>query len=375
MLQWYVCLPVSVDVPNVTCMRISQAWPVALRTAPYFRVTLPSPNALVPTDIPEDHGFLTLATSGDIATAILSYPWSSCDTTSPPLTLPVGPKRILFSSLVHVDVSNCGLTNFPQSLLTVGHSLEVLNMGGNRLSSLPGTMVALKKLRILFFASNAFTSVPTVLGSLPSLYMLSFKSNRLSCVPETSLSPSLGWLILTDNRIESLPSSLGKCSGMRKLMLANNLLSGLPNSMATLKELELLRLAANRFKRLPDWLFRLPKLCWLAIAGNPCCAVPDDGRVVVPEVPFSNITVGQVLGQGASGVVHACTLSNLAGASVDSAAAVERGFAVKLFKGEATSDGLPADEMAAALLSGSHRNLIQVLRGCSLFVPWRLSTF
>lgn len=38
-----------------------------------------------------------------------------------------------------------------------------------------------------------------------------------------------------------------------------------------------------------------------------------------------------------------------------------RPVAVKIFKGEMTSDGLPADEMAVCLAAGNHPNLIEVL--------------
>ena len=54
---------------------------------------------------------------------------------------------------------------------------------------------------MLFFAGNKFTHVPESLGKLPNLFMLSFKSNLLEVVSEAALSESLGWLILTDNKI------------------------------------------------------------------------------------------------------------------------------------------------------------------------------
>jgi len=80
-------------------------------------------------------------------------------------------------------------------------------------------------LRILFFLGCDFTSVPEMLGAMPSLYMLSFKANKIRTVPAASLSPKLGWLILSDNEIETLPDSIGACVGMRKLMLAGNKLT------------------------------------------------------------------------------------------------------------------------------------------------------
>lgn len=124
--------------------------------------------------------------------------------------------------LTHVDLSDCGLTSIPEEIFRLGDSLELLNLGGNSISTLPDSMIKLQKLRILFFAQNKFESIPIVLGNLSSLFMLSFKSNQVSFIDGASLSPSLCWLILTDNKISELPSSIGKLSGLRKLMLAGN---------------------------------------------------------------------------------------------------------------------------------------------------------
>jgi Leucine-rich repeat (LRR) protein len=105
-------------------------------------------------------------------------------------------------TLTKVDLSNCNLTEFPLDLLLpCKDTLEMINFGGNSLSSLPEEIAEFRKLRILFFAQNKFNHIPDILGSLPSLYMLSFKSNIVERVSATSLSPSIRWLILTDNKI------------------------------------------------------------------------------------------------------------------------------------------------------------------------------
>jgi Leucine-rich repeat (LRR) protein len=133
--------------------------------------------------------------------------------------------------LARVDLSNCDLTSIPPEVFQLADCLQELNLGGNKLSSLPDSMIALQKLRILFFAQNNFTSIPTVLGKLSALYMLSFKSNQLQIIEDASLSPSICWLILTDNKISELPSSIGKLLGLRKLMLAGNDISHLNDEL------------------------------------------------------------------------------------------------------------------------------------------------
>lgn len=104
-------------------------------------------------------------------------------------------------TITHIDLGGCGLDTFPPELFAVKETVESINMGGNNLCDLPLEFLLFSKLKVLFFAGNKFKQVPLVLGALPSLYMLSFKSNQLEEVADESLSPSIAWLILTDNRI------------------------------------------------------------------------------------------------------------------------------------------------------------------------------
>ena len=232
------------------------------------------------------------------------------------------------TGLTRLDLSNCGLTELPPEIGTLS-SLEFLNLGKNPLSTLPDTFTGLTNLRILFFLACEFTVVPEILGQMHSLYMLSFKANKVREVPAAALSPKLGWLILSDNQIERLPDTIGKCTGMRKLLLAGNRLTneGLPDSMVgeytrsvfdevnaremscrfffrplsmchtdlsrfvyvrllqpqcvscleptrlysqvNMNKLELIRLADNRLEKLPEWIVTHPTLAWVALAANP----------------------------------------------------------------------------------------------------------
>jgi Leucine-rich repeat (LRR) protein len=51
--------------------------------------------------------------------------------------------------------------------------------------------------------------LPEVLGACPALEMIGFKGCRIHTVPAAALPPTLRWLILTDNRIEALPATIG----------------------------------------------------------------------------------------------------------------------------------------------------------------------
>ncbi|MEZ9339768.1 leucine-rich repeat-containing protein kinase family protein [Vibrio splendidus] len=244
-----------------------------------------------------------------------------------------------------------GLTEFPLEILELADSLEILDLSGNQLSDLPEELSQLTNLRIIFASNNLFTYLPDVLGSLPKLEMVGFKTNQIKTVSEQSLPIQLRWLILTDNEIEVLPSSLGERPRLQKLALAGNKIRVLPESMENLSSLELVRLSANQLTEFPEFLIKLPKLAWLAFAGNPFCKHPSS-LDSVPTVSSQCYSLNQVLGQGASGVIsHANWLND----DFDFPQEV----AVKVFKGEVTSDGYPHDELEACLQAGQHSNLVK----------------
>lgn len=250
----------------------------------------------------------------------------------------------------------CGLSHFPPEIFDLADTLEILDLSGNALAALPDDLAQLKKLRILFCSDNAFEELPTVLGRCPELSMVGFKANRIRHVAAEALPAKLRWLILTDNEIEALPDEIGNCKQLQKLMLAGNQLQRLPASLADCKQLELLRIAANRLNELPDCLFALPRLSWLAYSGNPLGAELEAQALsssATDDIAWHDLKLDQVLGEGASGVIHRAQYHG------DDADFSE--VAVKLFKGAVTSDGLPHAEMAAAIAAGEHPNLINIL--------------
>ena len=210
----------------------------------------------------------------------------------------------------HIRLSD-GLTEFPAALYQLTETLEVLDLSGNQLSTLPDDLTRFARLRILFASNNPFSELPRVLGHMPQLEMVGFKACRIMHVPEDSLPARLRWLILTDNHVHQLPESMGQCTRLQKLMLSCNQLRQLPQSLQHCQALELLRIASNRFEDAPEVIFRLPRLAWLALAGNP-------------------MTQKQEL-------------------------------ALKVFKTAQTSDGTPQSELAAGIAAGQHPHLLTPL--------------
>jgi hypothetical protein len=256
------------------------------------------------------------------------------------------------SGIKHLRLS-CGLETFPAEILDLADSLEILDLSGNALSALPSDFGRLRKLQILFCSDNRFTELPDVLGDCPELSMIGFKANQIVDVSPRALTAKLRWLILTNNKVRSLPAEIGDCSQLQKLMLAGNQLASLPETLARCRRLELIRLSANRLQAFPEFLLALPRLSWLAYSGNPFTAGIEAAAVagsVVRDIHWADLHIDDVLGQGASGVIHRARLRD--------ADKVDRTVAVKLFKGTMTSDGTPESELAASMAAGLHPNLI-----------------
>ena len=240
-----------------------------------------------------------------------------------------------------LDLS-CGLRTLPPEVFDLADTLEVLNLSGNQLSSLPPDLPRLHRLKVIFGSDNAFTELPEVLGDCPALELVGFKANRIANVSAAALPPKLRWLILTDNAVRTLPTELGQRPALQKLMLAGNQLHNLPASLAGAQRLELIRLAANQLPELPGWLTELPRLSWLALAGNPL-GWHRPASAPIDQVAWHQLQQCELLGEGASGHIYRVS-AQTGGASQ----------ALKLFKGAVTSDGLPEHELAACLAAGQH---------------------
>ncbi len=254
------------------------------------------------------------------------------------------------------------LTKIPSEIFELSNTLEILNLSGNpKLSSLPSKFPDLVNLKVLFLSDCSFMTFPEVLSKCPSLEMVAFKNNGMEFISEKALPPNLRWLILTQNKITSLPTSIGKCTRLQKCMLAGNQLTSIPDPMRNCRKLGLLRLSANKLESIPDWLYEMPELAFLAFAGNPCSKhnameleldvekeIADEG---LDNIHWDELAVDpQHLGEGASGIIsrahHPKSSSHVA---------------VKVFRGEVTSDGSPLDEMAACLSVGAHPNVISTI--------------
>lgn len=246
----------------------------------------------------------------------------------------------------------------PKEIVKFSDDIEILDLNDGLLTALPDELPQLKKLKILFCSNNPFTKVPKILAQCEQLYMLGFKACQLTQCDENVLPLNLRWLVLTDNNLPRLPNSIGKLKYLQKVSLTGNQLSSLPETMQACKAIEFLRISANNFTETPPgWIFKLPKLAWYGDNGNPFCEQYKTRKIDLPEISCEDLIVGELLGQSPSSEVFKATLK-----------ATKQPVAVKLYRGQLTSDGYPADDMYAAMAAGDHKNLIKIL-GTLVDVP------
>jgi len=116
--------------------------------------------------------------------------------------------------------------------------LRELDLSFNRLVGLPAALSCLSQLELLNLSHNAFEQVPSIL----------LASSSSPSSPSSSSPPPL--------------------ASLRHLILSANRLSSLPDGLAGLTLLENLLLSDNRFERWPPVVHRLPSLRSLSLAHN-----------------------------------------------------------------------------------------------------------
>lgn len=177
-------------------------------------------------------------------------------------------------------------------------NLEILDLHGNEITSLPEGMVNLSRLRMLNVNENALESLdfkalsrlpltellarknklsgtlihPEV-KSLPQLQILDVSMNQLTLLASTdtpgALSlPSLHQLTLSMNRIKALPN-IGSWKSLLSLNADENSLTAIPDGFTSLENLRHVDFTSNDIRIIPPEISRMDALGMLRISGNP----------------------------------------------------------------------------------------------------------
>jgi|SRR5579863_812529 len=174
-----------------------------------------------------------------------------------------------------LDLRGLGLTDLPPSVRNL-RELQFLNVGHNRLYTLPDWITELKELSIIIAEQNRFTALPESIRELPELQSLYFSHNRITALPEWLGSlKQLLHLDLDGNLLEMLPSSLANLTNLRSLWLSYNPLYELAGWIDALRNLRRLDLRNCGLVSLPASLGDLPELKTLDVSDNQLTDAPD----------------------------------------------------------------------------------------------------
>lgn len=188
-----------------------------------------------------------------------------------------------------LSLAKLGLAELPP--LDKFGQVEVLDVSGNKLDSLPGqigTLGSLKRfvgdlnqfvefprpllhlqLQELSLCNNGLRTLPSLRPLAASLYRLDLRRNKLNGFPETILElTNLTHLLLGFNVIPVVPS-LSSLSLLQELDLSSVGCRELCDGLRFLPRLGLLNIENNELERIPQELGLCPALKGLLLGGNP----------------------------------------------------------------------------------------------------------
>lgn len=250
----------------------------------------------------------------------------------------------------------CPLAEFPEQILELGDTLQILDLSGAGLSSLPSDFgPSLPHLREVVFANCNFTTFPSELASCANLENVDFSNNGMREIPEEILPPRICRLTLTNNHLVYLPCSIGLCPNLRVCLCTGNQIRELPPQMADCKSLSVLRLGSNRLRTIPDWIFTLPELAFFSFAGNPCVAPLINGNIGAYSKVIASTDVE------IQSTLHSSSSSTVSRALWHQTEDFAEDIAVKVFHKPLTENGTIGDEVAALSMAGAHESLITSL--------------
>ncbi|KAK2840376.1 hypothetical protein Q5P01_014116 [Channa striata] len=173
---------------------------------------------------------------------------------------------------VEADLSKNRLTDVPSEVCHLV-ALETLNLYHNCIRTIPDSIIGLQSLTSLNLSRNQLGFLPTCLCSLP-LRVLNASNNKLVSLPETiGQLHGLMELDVSCNEITALPRHISRLKALRELNVRRNLLCVLPEDLA---ELPLVKFdfSCNKVSTIPVCYRKMRQLQSLQLENNPLQSPP-----------------------------------------------------------------------------------------------------
>jgi Leucine-rich repeat (LRR) protein len=173
-------------------------------------------------------------------------------------------------------------------------SLRELKLADNELQgALPASVCNLASLEVLELQGNKLTSLPNEIGQLGCLRLLNVSDNQLLNIPMELFETSLIELVANKNRLEGAFFSIESVPNLQELNISNNSLIRLCEAEnLALPALKSLNLSTNRISSLPNvesWV----NLQTLVVAENKVTAFPE-GFTTLQNLRTADFTANDV---------------------------------------------------------------------------------
>lgn len=174
-----------------------------------------------------------------------------------------------------VGLRDSNLKKLPSEVLDLARNVRTLDVTHNKLVDLPVEIGGLVNLQRLMVSENLLQCLPSTLGRLQSLKVLALDENRLTTLPdELGLLVRIERLSVSMNSLTSLPSALGSLRNLTLLNISHNRLRQLPESLGSCFLLEELLANDNLIEELPPSICILMHLKSLGLDNNKLKELP-----------------------------------------------------------------------------------------------------
>ncbi|XP_051564298.1 leucine-rich repeat and calponin homology domain-containing protein 1 isoform X7 [Myxocyprinus asiaticus] len=173
---------------------------------------------------------------------------------------------------VEADLSKNRLIDIPSEVCHLV-SLETLNLYHNCIKIIPDTIISLQSLTFLNISRNQLSVLPACVCGLP-LRVLNASNNKLNTLPESiGLLTNLMELDVSCNEITALPRHIGRLKALRELNVHRNLLCVLPEDLADLPLVKF-DFSCNKVSTIPVCYRKMTHLQSLQLENNPLQSPP-----------------------------------------------------------------------------------------------------
>ncbi|MDP1975877.1 MAG: leucine-rich repeat domain-containing protein, partial [Alphaproteobacteria bacterium] len=155
-------------------------------------------------------------------------------------------------------------------------SLAHLYLGGNKFTTFPEAITALRNLQELYLNDNQIKTLPIEIGNLDRLGILNLYNNQINeTIDNIKRLYQLRELYLSLNKLTNFPDAITDLTNLDTLYLASNQIKGIPNEIGNLIKLKKLSFYNNQIETIPDTIKNLTKLNSLYLGCNKLKYIPN----------------------------------------------------------------------------------------------------